>query len=154
MLDGVGVAVVPSNGNTAPICSDNDALIGGTSFPANAVVSFKESGLIACHSPLFWYRYKRCKHPIPGSQNGPDTKGDDRVGAIWGNAAPWDNGATLDSISAHPLHRRCSILLTVLISIYATSRRAPAWLRSANGRERSSRMYWRCRDHERGGTTC
>jgi hypothetical protein len=49
VLDSVGVAIVPSDGHTAPICSDNGALIGDTRFPANTVANFEKSGLIAGH---------------------------------------------------------------------------------------------------------
>src|SRR3954462_3970887 len=43
------VTVIPRNRNAAPCCSDDGTDIGDAMLPANAVVDFKKSGLIAGH---------------------------------------------------------------------------------------------------------
>jgi hypothetical protein len=49
MSDRVCVPIIPRDSYSAPIRSNNCALIGGTRFPANAVASFEKSGLVAGH---------------------------------------------------------------------------------------------------------
>ena len=53
MTDRACVPVIPFDGDSAPSRSDDGALIGGASFPANAVANFEKSGLMPVIDSLF-----------------------------------------------------------------------------------------------------
>ena len=82
MLDGVCVAVVPRNDQAAPICSENGALIGSASPPANAVLRLEKPWL-----PVISHLFReRPRHGGRRFASGPS----------WGNAAQGLTYATLN----------------------------------------------------------